>query len=116
MLQAVIAWQWEEEWSIVPWATTLSLHWASLTPKNTFLHTGIRSNNKSLQPEDKTKVRVQGKMSHMCVCTCAHARTRMHTQRHSSHCVRVYLKEQGSGERSFMDSFVKEKEQQPNQG
>lgn len=89
----------------LPW------HWAILTPKeNSSLHTGIRY-NKPLQPEDKSKVRVQGKMSHMRVCTCAHEYTCMHTQRHSSHCIRVYLKEQGSGERSFMDSFVKEKEQ-----
>lgn len=86
----------------LPW------HWASLTPKeNSSLHTGIRY-NKPLQPENKTKVRVQGKMSHMRACSCA--RTHAHTE-HSSHCVRVYLKEQGSG-----DSFVKEKKQQPNQG
>lgn len=55
----------------LPW------HWASLTPKeNSSLHTGIRY-NKPLQPEDKSKVRVQGK-NHKGMC--AHAHAHMHTQ------------------------------------
>lgn len=53
----------------LPW------HWASLTPKeNSSLHIGIRS-NKPLQPENKTKVRVQGKMSHVRVLIHAHTCT-----------------------------------------
>lgn len=103
----------------MPRATTLSLGTglASLLRKTApSLHTGIKY-NKLLLAEDKSKVRVQGKVSHcLCARVLMRVRTHMHTQRHSSHCVRVYLKEKGSGERSFMDSFVKEKEQQPNQG